>query len=61
MTLRKRLAMLLLSLTLLAVLIPASAASATTCYIEDPGVDDVQCVVEGTPVAGGFCAKLHLC
>lgn len=58
---RKRLAMLLLSLTLLVVLIPASAASATSCDIGDPGVDDVQCVVHGTPGAGQFCAKLRLC
>lgn len=53
--------MLLMSVTVLAVLIPASPASATTCYIEDPGVDDVRCLVYGTPVAGEYCVKLRIC
>ena len=58
---RKRLAVLMMSLAVLAVMIPAAPASATTCYIEDPGVDDIQCMVYGTPVAGELCVKLHIC
>lgn len=58
---RKRLAMLLMSVTVVAVLIPASPASATTCYIEDPGVDEVRCLLYGTPVAGEYCVKLRIC
>jgi hypothetical protein len=61
MDVRKRFAMLLLCLTALAVLIPASPASATTCYIEDPGVDEVKCLVYGTPIAGPLCVKLSVC
>lgn len=58
---RKRLATLVMSLTVLAVLIPATPASSTTCYIEDPGVDDVKCMMYGTPMAGELCVKLHIC
>jgi hypothetical protein len=60
MDVRKRFTMLLLSLTALAVLIPVSPASATTCYVEDP-VDAAQCMVYGTPIAGPLCVKLRVC
>ncbi|MGH2757730.1 MAG: hypothetical protein ACRDI3_08080 [Actinomycetota bacterium] len=58
---RKRLTLLVMSLAAVAVLFPATPASATTCYIEDPGVDDVACLVYGTPMAGELCVKLHIC
>ncbi len=53
--------MLLLSLTAVAWLVPASPASATTCYVEDPGVDDVQCMLYGTPMSGPLCDKTPVC
>ncbi|MDQ3915644.1 MAG: hypothetical protein M3323_10005 [Actinomycetota bacterium] len=58
---RKRPMMLLLSLTAVAWLVPASPASATTCYVEDPGVDDVQCMLYGTPMSGPLCDKTPVC
>lgn len=58
--LRKRLAVLAMSLGAAAVLLPASPAAATTCYIEDPGVDDVQCMLHGTP-SWELCHKLRIC
>lgn len=59
---RKRLALLVTSLTAAAVLLPASPASATTCIIlPDPGVDDVLCLVYGTPGVQQVCAKLVVC
>ena len=58
---RKRLATLVMSLAVLAVMIPAAPASATTCYIEDPGVDDIKCMIFLTPIAGELCVKLHIC
>ena len=53
--------MLLMSLSVLAVLIPASPASATTCYIEDPVVDQVYCALYGTPKPYEVCVKLPIC
>ncbi len=53
--------MLLVSATALAVLAPAAPASATTCYVEDPGVDDVQCMLYGTPMSGPLCDKTPVC
>ncbi|MGH2729216.1 MAG: hypothetical protein ACRDJI_01260 [Actinomycetota bacterium] len=52
---------LVMSLAVLAVLVPATPASSTTCYIEEPGVDDVKCMLYGTPMAGPLCVKLHIC
>lgn len=59
--LRKHLAMLVMSLTAVAVLVPAAPASASTCYIEDPGVDDVMCLVFNEPLVRSLCLKLPLC
>ena len=59
---RKRFALLLTALTTVAVLAPASPASASTCYIEDPpGVDDVYCVVFNEPLVKALCYKLPVC
>lgn len=58
---RKRLATLVLSLTALAVLVPAAPASATTCYIGEPDVGDVMCLVYGTPGVIPLCKKLVVC
>jgi hypothetical protein len=59
---RKRLSVLVMSLTAAAVLLPATPASATTCIIlPDPGVDDVLCLVYGTPGVQQLCAKLVVC
>ena len=59
---RKRLSVLVMSLTAAAVLLPASPASATTCIIlPEPGVDDVLCLVYGTPGVQQLCAKLVVC
>jgi hypothetical protein len=60
--LRKRLSVLVMSLTAAAVLFPASPAAATTCIIlPEPGVDDVLCLVYGTPGVQQVCAKLVVC
>ena len=58
---RKRLALLVTSLTAAAVLLPASPAAATTCVILEDPVDGVICVVYGTPGVGQACAKLRVC
>lgn len=59
---RKRFALLVTSLTAAAVLFPATPAAATTCIIlPDPGVDDVLCLVYGTPGVQQICAKLVVC
>ena len=60
--LRKRLATLVMTLTAAAVLLPASPAGATTCVLlDDPGVDDVLCLLYGTPGVQQVCAKLVIC
>lgn len=58
---RRRLVTLVLSLSVAAVLIPAAPAFATTCYVEDPGVDEVKCLLYGTPVVGNLCVKAKVC
>ena len=57
---RIRLSVFVMSLAAVAVLLPAAPASATTCYIEEPGVDDVQCMLYGTP-SWELCHKLRVC
>ncbi len=39
----------------------AAPASATTCYIEEPGVDDVYCMVYGNMLVRALCVKLPVC
>ena len=58
---RKRLSVLVMSLTALAVLVPAAPASASSCYIGEPGVDDVQCLVFNEPAVRALCNKLPVC
>lgn len=59
---RKRLALVVMSLTAVAVLVPAAPAAATTCYIEDPpGVEDVKCLVYSEPLVRSLCLKLPVC
>ena len=58
---RKRFALLVTALTAAAVLVPAAPAGATTCYIEDPGVDDVQCTVFSNPGVLYLCQKIRVC
>ena len=54
----KRFALLVMAVTTVAVLVPAAPAAANTCYIEDPGVDDVQCVVFNSPGVLYLCYKV---
>lgn len=58
---RKRLALLVTSLTAAAVLLPASPAAATSCVILEDPVDGALCVVYGTPGVQQICAKLVVC
>ncbi|MDQ4025183.1 MAG: hypothetical protein M3217_06805 [Actinomycetota bacterium] len=59
---RKRLAVSVMSVVAAVVLLPVSPAGATSCaIIEDPGVDDVYCVLYGTPGVREVCAKLPGC
>ena len=58
---RKRLALLVMSVALVGALVPASPASASSCYIGDPGVDDVACLVFNEPAVRALCAKLPVC
>ncbi|HJR44604.1 MAG TPA: hypothetical protein VJ927_03280 [Actinomycetota bacterium] len=58
---RKRLAMLVMSLSVVGLLIPAAPASASSCYIGDPGVDDVACLVFNEPAVKALCNKLVVC
>ena len=57
---RKRLSIVVMSLAAAALLLPASPASATTCYIGEVGVDDVYCILYGTP-SWELCRKFHVC
>ncbi len=58
---RKRLGVLVMSLAAAAVLLPSSPAAATTCVIDDPGVDDVYCLLYGTPPIWEVCRKTPVC
>ncbi|HYO61549.1 MAG TPA: hypothetical protein VEU29_06595 [Actinomycetota bacterium] len=58
---RKRLAMVVMSLTAAAVLLPAGPAAATTCVVLEDPVEGAVCVVYGTPGVGQACAKLRVC
>jgi hypothetical protein len=60
--LRKRLATIVMSLTVAAVLLPASPAAATTCIIlPEPELGDVYCLLYGTPGVQQLCDKLVVC
>lgn len=59
-TLRKRLSIALAALTAAAVMIPAPSASASSCQIQDPGIDDVICIFYGTPY-WKLCVALGVC
>ena len=39
----------------------AAPASASSCYIGDPGVDDVYCLVFNEPAVRALCVKLPVC
>jgi hypothetical protein len=58
---KKRFALLAASLTALAVLVPVAPASASSCEIGDPGVEDVQCLVFNEPAVRALCVKLPVC
>ena len=58
---RKRLALSVTALAAAALLFPASPAQATTCYIGEPGVDDVYCLLYGTPPIWEVCRKTPVC
>lgn len=57
---RKRFAILVMSLTVVAVVAPAAPASATTCYVEDP-VEGVQCMIYNDMLVRALCVKLPVC
>lgn len=59
--LRKRLATLVMAVITTAILIPAGPASASSCDIGDPGLEDVQCLVFNEPAVRALCAKLPAC
>ncbi|HEV2754159.1 MAG TPA: hypothetical protein VG318_00075 [Actinomycetota bacterium] len=59
---RKGLAALVMSVTATALLLPATAAAATTCIIlPEPEVGDVYCLLYGTPGVSRLCDKLVVC
>jgi hypothetical protein len=47
-----------MGLTAAAVMLPATPASATTCVIQNPGIEDVYCLLYGTPGVNYVCEKV---
>ena len=58
---RKRMSMMVLGLTTVALLVPASPASATKCPLDDPGVGTAMCLIDQTPGPYDPCTKLPVC